>query len=92
MSLEPLHSWDLSPKAAIALQRELARKLVSDRPLHLVVEAKKLQGFLKAVGPQQRGVDIGALDGFQPKRGVEYHAGQPHPATGGVEQLGALLG
>ena len=35
MSLEPLHSWDLSPKAAIALQRELARKLVSDRPLRL---------------------------------------------------------
>ena len=35
MNIEPLHNWDLSPKAAIALQRELASRLVSDRALDL---------------------------------------------------------
>ncbi len=33
MDIEPLHDWDLSPKAAIALQAELASRLISDRPL-----------------------------------------------------------
>ncbi len=33
MKLEPLHAWDLSPKAAVALQRELAPNLISDAPL-----------------------------------------------------------
>ncbi len=35
MNIEPLHDWDLSPKAAIALQNELACRLVSDLPLPL---------------------------------------------------------
>ncbi|MCE2470357.1 MAG: deoxyribonuclease V [Anaerolineae bacterium] len=33
MDIEPLHDWDLSPKSAIALQAELAARLISDRPL-----------------------------------------------------------
>ena len=33
MNIEPLHRWDLNPKAAIALQRDLASRLISDRPL-----------------------------------------------------------
>ena len=33
MDIEPLHDWDLSPKAAIALQAELASRLISDHPL-----------------------------------------------------------
>ena len=35
MKIEPLHDWDLSPTAAIALQSELASGLVSDLPLCL---------------------------------------------------------
>lgn len=35
MHIKPLHKWDLNPKAAIALQRELASCLISDRPLVL---------------------------------------------------------
>ena len=33
MQFEELHDWDLSPGAAIALQAELATRLVSDAPL-----------------------------------------------------------
>lgn len=35
MKIETLHDWDLSPTAAIGLQRELASLLVSDIPLQL---------------------------------------------------------
>lgn len=35
MKIDPLHDWELEPKAAIALQRELAPALVSDAPLSL---------------------------------------------------------
>ncbi len=35
MTASLLHSWDLSPKAAADLQRELAARLVSDSPLAL---------------------------------------------------------
>ena len=35
MHIEPLHAWDLSPKRAIALQRELAARLICDRRLRL---------------------------------------------------------
>lgn len=35
MKIEPLHAWDLPPKAAMALQRQLAKRLVSDLPLRL---------------------------------------------------------
>ena len=35
MLVKPLHSWDLKPKAAIALQSELAARLVSDAPLEI---------------------------------------------------------
>ena len=33
MKIEHLHDWNLSPKAAIALQRELAPLLIDNRPL-----------------------------------------------------------
>ncbi len=35
MTIAPLHEWDLSPSDAIALQRELSARLVSDRRLCL---------------------------------------------------------
>ncbi|MDQ4135486.1 MAG: deoxyribonuclease V [Pseudomonadota bacterium] len=35
MRLHPRHSWDLSPEAAVALQKELRREVVSDRPIDL---------------------------------------------------------
>ncbi len=35
MKIDPLHDWDLAPKAAIALQRELTPRLISDVPLAL---------------------------------------------------------
>jgi deoxyribonuclease V len=35
MRLHRRHSWDLSPEAAIALQKELRRDVVSDRPIDL---------------------------------------------------------
>ncbi|MCY3780337.1 MAG: deoxyribonuclease V [Chloroflexi bacterium] len=35
MKIEPLHDWDLSPKAAIALQIDLASHLISDLRLQL---------------------------------------------------------
>ena len=35
MKIARLHDWDLAPKAAIALQRELAPRLISDVPLAL---------------------------------------------------------
>ena len=35
MRIQPLHSWNLEPKAAIALQCELAGRLVSDTPLDI---------------------------------------------------------
>lgn len=35
MQIEPLHDWDLNPKSAIALQTELASRLVSDLPLEI---------------------------------------------------------
>jgi deoxyribonuclease V len=33
MKIHRLHDWDLTPKEAIALQRELAGRVVTDRPL-----------------------------------------------------------
>lgn len=35
MRFEPLHDWELAPPSAIALQRQLASRLISDRPLDL---------------------------------------------------------
>lgn len=35
MRIEPLHDWDLNPRSAIALQTELASRLVSDLPLEI---------------------------------------------------------
>ncbi len=35
MKLERLHDWDLQPKAAIALQKQLVSRLVSDVPIAL---------------------------------------------------------
>ena len=35
MNIDDLHSWDLSPKAAVALQRDLAQRLVDNAPLDL---------------------------------------------------------
>ena len=35
MKIEPLHNWDLDPTAAIALQRELATRVVSGQQLDL---------------------------------------------------------
>lgn len=35
MKIDPLHDWDLAPKAAIALQRELASQVIFDFPLAL---------------------------------------------------------
>ena len=35
MKIDQLHEWDLSPKAAVALQRELAPRLIDDVPLPL---------------------------------------------------------
>jgi len=35
MRLHPRHAWDLSPKAAVALQKELGAEVVTDRPLDL---------------------------------------------------------
>lgn len=35
MKIDDLHDWNLSPKAAIALQRELAPHLISDTPIAL---------------------------------------------------------
>ena len=35
MKIHQLHNWDLSPKAAIALQKELAPQLISDTPLDI---------------------------------------------------------
>ncbi len=35
MKFEALHPWDLSPKAAIKLQADLASRLVADKPLDL---------------------------------------------------------
>jgi deoxyribonuclease V len=33
MDIHPLHSWDLTPAQAVALQRELAARVVTDTPL-----------------------------------------------------------
>lgn len=33
MKIDDLHDWNLSPKAAVALQRELAPQLISDTPI-----------------------------------------------------------
>lgn len=33
MQIQTLHDWDIAPKEAIALQRELAEQLVSDQPI-----------------------------------------------------------
>jgi deoxyribonuclease V len=35
MKINHLHNWDLSPKDAIALQKDLASKLISDTPIDL---------------------------------------------------------
>lgn len=35
MKIDPLHDWNLAPRAAAALQRELAPRLISDCPLAL---------------------------------------------------------
>ncbi len=35
MHIDELHSWHLSPKAAVALQRDLAKRLVDNAPLDL---------------------------------------------------------
>ncbi len=35
MKIAHLHDWDLDPKSAVALQRELALRLISDKPLAL---------------------------------------------------------
>ncbi len=35
MKIDELHSWHLSPKAAVALQRDLAKRLVDNAPLDL---------------------------------------------------------
>lgn len=52
MILPSLHRWDLPPKEAIALQKELAARVVTDRPLDL--DAVKLVA----------GVDVSVKDGF----------------------------
>lgn len=51
MRIKPLHSWDLEPKAAIALQSELACRLISDTPLEI--------DRIKRVA----GVDVSVKDG-----------------------------
>ena len=35
MKLHDLHSWDLSPAEAVALQQKLRREVVSNRPIPL---------------------------------------------------------
>lgn len=40
MRIEPLHDWDLSPQGAIALQCDLAPRLMCDRPVDLAAISK----------------------------------------------------
>lgn len=35
MKIDSLHDWNLAPRAAVALQKELAARLISDRPIDL---------------------------------------------------------
>ncbi|PTL84574.1 endonuclease V [Vitiosangium sp. GDMCC 1.1324] len=58
MELEPLHRWDLSPKQAVALQRELRGRLVLRPPPGLKVE--RVAGADISMG---RG-DVTAYGGF----------------------------
>ena len=51
MNFKPLHPWDLSPKAAIALQLDLAPRLVSGSPLEI--------GRIKRVA----GIDVSVKSG-----------------------------
>lgn len=37
MKLHPVHDWRLSPQEAIALQKQLAREVISDQPIDLAV-------------------------------------------------------
>lgn len=52
MKIHSLHDWDLEPRAAAALQKELAAQLISDRPIDL--------GKIDTVA----GVDVSVKDGM----------------------------
>lgn len=52
MKVHSLHDWDLEPRAAVALQKELAAQLISDRPLDL----RKIDTVA--------GVDVSVKDGM----------------------------
>ncbi|MEN3931230.1 deoxyribonuclease V [Microvirga sp. W0021] len=61
MKLHSLHSWDLPPKEAIALQKKLAGQVIIDRPLDL--------SKVKLVA----GVDVSVKDGWSQAAVVIIH-------------------
>ncbi len=73
MRIEPLHDWDLRPKAAIALQAELAPRLVCDSPLDI--------GRVKRVA----GVDV-SVKGGQTRAAIVVMS---YPDLSPIETVGA---
>lgn len=55
MELEHLHDWNITPDAAIRLQKELAARLISDRPLDLDA-IRLVAGVDVSVKPDAAGV------------------------------------
>lgn len=60
MNIDDLHSWDLSPKTAVALQRDLAQGLVALaalRRLHIEPDALLFAG-MGQLHPRRMGIAL----------------------------------
>ncbi len=79
MKIEPLHAWDLRPKEAIALQRQLAERLVSDMPLRLAdirlvagLDVSVKAGQARAAAVVMRYPSLALVETAKAERAVAY--------------------
>ena len=85
MQLHHRHSWDLSPSEAIALQQELRREVVSDRPIELDA-VKLVAGVDVSVKNEQSQAAIVVMTypDFQPVETVLARRPTPFPYVPGL--------
>lgn len=85
MHIETLHPWDVTPQAAVALQHQLAARLITDRPLDLA-HVRTIAGVDVSVrgGESQAAVVVARFPDMLPVETVLVRQPTPFPYIPGL--------
>ena len=85
MGLHPRHSWEVTPKEAVALQKKLRAEVVTDRPFDPAT-LRLVAGVDVSVkgGVSQAAVVVAAFPGFEPVETVRASRPTPFPYVPGL--------